>query len=354
MNALPQPLSKPVAAPVKRPVDARVAEVEALLRLMRLSDTAQKRLEANTPTDGTHDLLSRAKFEAQRLSVAVAERLVALEPLDQQRLIRDLAQADWASPALIVSLCRLPVETSAPLLRYSPVLEASSLIQLLHDGDEARSRLIAQRRDLGPEVIDALIDKASDGLSLSLLNNTDASLNATHMARLCAQAQSQIALRAPLVRHARLSASDAARLAGFVGPRLKADLVQRFGVLQTDTESDPPRRALSRLQVLGRLQHGDMDGFCQRLAEATGETRPFVRHALANDSGVPLALMLVVLGIDRAAFDDILSQIQALNGGHPKASSAHLRLLRPIFDLNADEAQARLKAMTPALNAFTV
>ncbi|BBF80435.1 hypothetical protein EM6_1019 [Asticcacaulis excentricus] len=280
--------------------------------------------------------------ESQPGFVARLKALIADLPADSaQAVLNELAEADWADPDLVASLCRLSQAGAAGLLG-SPVLRDHDLLSLLADSAD-RARLIARRSHLSPAVIDALIAVADTATATALLNNRHLRLNAVAFDALTDRARTDIALRAPLTRHPRLTREAAARLLDVVGPDLRATLLGRFeGLYARHFHTTPPADAA---QTLHRLQGGDFLAFRQGLSRLTGLDRAVVDRALTQDSAVPLVLLLSAAKIDRAAFADILAQVQALNDGHPRIHERHLAFVRGLFDLDADEARQRLLAI---------
>ncbi|MFP1129635.1 DUF2336 domain-containing protein [Asticcacaulis sp. W401b] len=305
-----------------------LTQVRTLLHLMQLNALARRQ--------------AGLAVESQPGFVARLKALIADLPTDSvQAVLDELAEADWADPDLIAALCRLPQAGAAGLLR-SPVLRDHDLLSLLADSAD-RARLIARRSHLSPAVIDALIAVADTATATALLNNRHLRLNAAAFDALTDRARTDIALRAPLTRHPRLTREAAARLLDAVGPDLRATLLGRFeGLYARHFRTTPPTDAA---QTLHRLQGGDFLAFRQGLSRLTGLNRAVVDRALTQDSAVPLVLLLSAAKIDRAAFADILAQVQALNDGHPRIHERHLAFVRGLFDLDADEARQRLLAI---------
>ncbi|ESQ78025.1 DUF2336 domain-containing protein [Asticcacaulis sp. YBE204] len=311
-----------------------LTQVRTLLRLMQLNVAARQMVR---------DEGQAAAPEARHLAVRLGELIVALPPADQVPILTELSRADWADPVLIAALCRLPVDVSAGLILHTPVLGAEALNALITEGIEDKVILVARRRMLMPEVIDTLIGLNAAAVGLALLNNRDADLSEHHLDRLCHAARDRIALRAALVRHPALPRRLAAVLLGFTGPRLRDELNARFAELYAiDFHAPPP---MDKGQTLHRLQQGDFGGFCAGLARATGFDIAVIRRALDDASAVPLTLMLVLAGIDRAAYPAVLTRLQAVNEGKPHSMTAHAPFVRSIFDLSRNEARARLTAI---------
>jgi len=274
------------------------------------------------------------------LSLRLGELIATLAPSDRQPILEELACAHWAEPALIAALCRLPLPDSARLIRYAPALTERQLTDLIHEGPDEKAVLIAARAALPPATIRALIASGPTSAAVQLLHNPTLRLDPSQFQALSRRAQSEIALRTPLVGHADLPREAAALLLNFVGPHLRDGLMTRFEALCANAFASASPRDLG--QSLHRLQQGDFYGFCAGLSQLTAIPEDRVRQALRQDSVVPLALIMTAAGLDRATLADLAAQIQNLNDGHPRISSAHLRFARLVFDLSPAEARARL------------
>lgn len=305
-----------------------VTQVRILLHLMQLNAAARR--QAALPDENPPGFVAR-----------LSELIASLPPDRAQPVLDDLAEADWADPDLIAALCQLPQSGASVLLR-SPVLRDEALLKLIATSGE-RARLIALRPTLSPSVIDALIATADTATATALLNNRHLRLHDAAFEALAAHARTDIALRAPLTRHPLLTRAAAARLLDVVGPGLRDTLLTRFdGLHARHFQAPPPSDAA---QTLHRLQRGDFLAFRQGLSRLTGLDRALVDRALSQDSAVPLVLLLSAAAIDRAAFADVLTQVQALNDGHPRINDRHLAFVRGLFDLSAREARQRLMAI---------
>ncbi|MFT3996863.1 MAG: DUF2336 domain-containing protein [Asticcacaulis sp.] len=304
-----------------------LTQARTLLRLMQLNSLAQRQA-------------GRIQPHTTGLGQRLADLIQSLPIPAQQPLIDELTDADWAEPDLISRLCRLPMPAPAAMIRRSPVLRDADLLPLTTDED--RAPVAARRTYLSAAVMDALIDAPSPDAAIALLHNDALHPTAEQFERLVTRARDHIALREPLVRHRDLTREAASRLLGFAGPRLKDILMARFAQLYArDFVTPPPRDAAQTLQALSR---GDFPGFRSGLSHLTGILPDEIDRCLRQDSLVPLALLMVIAGMDRAALPGLLTPLQALNDGHPRVSSGHIRFVRTTFDLSPAEARSRLSA----------
>lgn len=322
------------AVPVRPAVTGARQEtpVRALLRLLQI---ASYKSASGKPVDLTH------------MSRQVAELILKAPPAEQLSHIAALTHADWPHAELIAALCALPASLCAPLLRHSPVLDQGWLWKIVQAGEEGHALSIAARTDLGPDLLTALIRRDQPALWLALLNNPHILWLGEHMDVLVERARNHLSLRGALVRHPALSAVQAERLLGFVGPVLKAQLLKRIapsGALAGGQVIPAASRfAAARGTWLNRLQHGDIEGCRTAMARQLNQPVAVIDKALRSAAAV--ALLLRALGVDPAAFSSLYERLQELNDGQPKATPAQRRLLTPLLQISEDEALKRLKAL---------
>lgn len=309
-----------------------VTQVRTLLHLMQLNALARRQAGADDH-DAPSPLIDR-----------LAELIRDLPSETAQPILDELARADWAEPGLIAALCRLPLPASAALLQ-SPALRDDDLRPLIGESED-KARLIAARPHLSPDLIDALLDTGAATVAIAVLNNRRLRLRETQFETLAERARTDIALRAALTRHPQLTRDAAAQLLDVVGPHLRETLLARFDGLYARQFHAP--QPVDGAQTLHRLQRGDFRAFRQGLSHLTGLPLPVVDTALHQDSAVPLVLLLTAAGIDRATFPNVLTQVQALNSGHPRINERHLAFVRGLFDLDASEACQKLRAIYAA------
>jgi len=306
--------------------------VRALLRLLQIA-SYKARGDVN-PADLTP------------MSHQVAALILKAAPAEQVSLIDSLAHASWPQTELITGLCALPASRCAPLLRHSPVLDQASLWQIVQNGEEGHALSLCARSDLGPDLLDKLIRRDDPALWLALLNNPQVDWQAGHIDRLIGRAHTHLGLRAALARHPALSVAQAERLLGFVGPHLKAELLQRIAPSGAQVIPAAARFNAARGTWLNRLYHGDLEGCRTAMARHLNLPVPVIDKALR--SAATLTLTFRALGVDQAAFPALFQRLRTLSGLGFDLDPSQRRLLRPLLQMSAEEAGQRLRDLPVA------
>lgn len=287
-----------------------------------------------------------------------------------------LAGADWAPPALINILALDEIEIARPVIAKSPLLKDQDLIRILVEATIEHQIEIARRPQVGATVADAILDRGEPAVLTALAGNPSAHISEPGIRRLVEASRRIAALRAPLARHPRLTADLAQQLYAWVGQALRQAIGERFRIdpaaldaavaeavrsagapqpaatgfrAEIDPERDEmERRLIAKLDSAGQLRpgylvraarEGRVSLFENALAVLGGYSIQDIRTAVAAETAEPLALACASVGIDRAAFPSMLTEIRARAHGRPGEPGLDLRVIK-VFDL-APEAAAR-------------
>jgi len=290
---------------------------------------------------------------------ALADIFIALtrsaEREIRQVLAQRLARVEWAPAALVRMLAADEIEIARPVIAASPLLLDDDLLQLLSDCSIEHQIQVALRPNIGAAVARAIIAGADPAVMTALATNRTAQIEASVFADLVGHSRQLAALRAPLTRHPSLDEALALRLYQWVGDALRQAISDRFTI-------DPDRlaeavRSVARTTA-GEAAEGqvgavdwdappeDLDARLVAKLHAAGQLRPAyliralreeklgvfahglamlglfevtqVRRALDGDTARPLFLACIAVGLDRAAFPAILTEIRKLNKGFPR------------------------------------
>ncbi|MCC4293780.1 DUF2336 domain-containing protein [Brevundimonas aurantiaca] len=294
------------------------------------------------------------------LAPALAEiflTLAAQAERDIRRLLSErLAAADWAPPALINMLALDEIEIAAPVIAASPLLQDADLIRILLETTLEHQIAVARRPHLSHGVVEAIVDQADPVTMTALASNRTADISDAAMRRLIEHSRRIAGLRAPLTRHPRLNADLAHDLYQWVGQALRQSIGERFKIddarlnaavreaaakavhsptwrpLQpTGRNADRERqemekRLVDKLQAAGQLRPGiliralreqRLSLFEQALVQLGGFTPAQVRSAIHSSTAEPLYLACTAVGLDRAVFANVLSEVRKLTDGRP-------------------------------------
>jgi uncharacterized protein (DUF2336 family) len=338
-------VSNAPASPASRASDllalARSRDVADRERLL-LGVAALCEAASPTPNDPVHATLG----DIFMILAGQAERDV------RRVLSENLANADWAPPALIAMLAMDEIEIARPIISASPLLQDADLLRVLVETTTAHQIEVARRPRISARVADAIIDRAEPAALTALAGNRTAEIDQTGIQRLVEASRRVAALRAPLIRHPRLNNHLAAQLYGWVGQSLRHAISERFHInteqldaaiaasvqavyapLQVGLNGTPDlqrddmeRRLIGKLESSGQLRpgylirairEGRLSLFETALASLGGFSLGDIRNAVRASSPDALALACASVGIDRAVYPALLEEIRRLNAGLP-------------------------------------
>lgn len=306
--------------------------------------------EASPPESGAAPVLSEVFLTLARQ----AERDV------RKVLSQRLSQVDWAPPALINMLALDEIEIAAPILAASPLLQDADLIRVLVEATLEHQIAVARRPYLSGVVADAIIDRGDAVTMTALASNRTALITDTSMGRLVDQSRRIAGLRAPLSRHPRLSEAQAQQLYQWVGQALRQSIGERFRIddqlldaaiqqaaddasrtagaagwramsaqgrrTEQDDRPEMERRLVDKLKTSGQLRPGllvralreeRLSLFEEALAALGGFPISAIRAAVRAPTAEALYLACVAVGVDRAVFASLLTEVRKLAGGLP-------------------------------------
>ncbi|WP_312783713.1 DUF2336 domain-containing protein [Brevundimonas sp.] len=290
---------------------------------------------------------------------ALADIFVALTRSAEREIRRVLAQrlakVDWAPPALVRMLAADEIEIARPVIAASPLLLDDDLLQLLADCSIEHQIQVALRPDLGAAVARAIVAGGDAAVMTALATNRSARIEPAAFADLVGHSRQLAALRAPLTRHPSLDEDLALRLYQWVGEALRQAISDRFtldparlaGAIQDAAQTsagraasdlpaavewdlaaeDPDARLVAKLHRAGQLRPAyliralreeKLGVFAHGLATLGRFEVAQVHRALAGDTARPLFLACIAVGLDRAAFPALLTEIRKLNKGFPR------------------------------------
>ena len=321
---------------------------------------------------------------------ALADIFVALtrkaEREIRQVLAQRLAKADWAPAVLVRMLAADEIDIARPVIAASPLLLDDDLLQLLADCSIEHQIQVALRPDLGAAVARAIVAGADPAVMTALATNRSARIEPVVFADLVERSRRLAALRAPLTRHPSLNEDLALRLYQWVGDALRQAIGDRFSIdparlaqaLQSaaltasrdtavawnaapaPTVDETDARLVAKLHAAGQLRPAyliralreeKLGVFAHGLAVLGRFEIAQIRRALAGDTARPLFLACIAVGLDRAAFPALLTEIRKLNKGFPRdPDSSAWRLA----ERSADQAAYEFRLLMADIDAASV
>ncbi len=351
------------------------ADFQALLALAHSRDPGERERLLITLADLCDMLGGCAEPEVRALVHDIFMTLtLQAEREIRGRLAERLASTDWAPPELIKLLAMDDIDIARPVIARSQLLEEDDLIRLLVETTIEHQIEVARRPRISGPVVGAIIDQGQPAVLASLAGNDTADASPLQMARLVAASRRIAALRAPLVRHPRMTPILANTLYSWVGEALKEALTAKFAidpntletslaeavrdVMQGDQsetklvfeahgETDSmEHRLIAKLQaadqlrpgyLLRALREGRLSLFIKALAALGPYSVASVERAIGSDKPDLLALAVAGVGFDRSVFPALLDLVRGLNGGMPR-QPADANSSAALFALNASSA----------------
>lgn len=262
-----------------------------------------------------------------------------------------LANADWAPAALVNVLALDEIEIAAPILTSSPVLRDEDLLRILVEASLDHQIAVARRPQLSGRVSDAVIDRGIPAVLAALATNRTAQISGEGFRRLVEHSRRVAALRGPLLRHPGLDQALAEQMYHWVGAALRESISARFQVderklnaavydavdcvIRKDRDDIPEetpqreemeRRLVDKLKAAGQLKPAILIRAAREkrfslvvhgLATLGGFTAAQVRQALRSPTPEALYYACAAVGIDRAVFPTLLTEMRKLNRGLP-------------------------------------
>lgn len=246
--------------------------------------------------------------ENQRVAGMVFEVLETLSK-DQAVSVRailaeEVKELDNVPRHVANALARdVDVLVSGPMLRYSPVLTDADLVEIVGTGLSSDGLVaVAQRRNLGESVSNAVANTNDGRAVTALLENRSARIAEATLGRIADSARHRPEWHDALAKRENLSDAMVKRIGAVVGQKLIDTLIERNGIRGPAADSlrahvrdrmgaagppPPPdpataakraqamfdRHQIQEATILEAIRRGDM---------------AFARHALALKAGVPL------------------------------------------------------------------
>jgi uncharacterized protein (DUF2336 family) len=304
-------------------------------------------------------------FFGQQAVLSDAERMLMTDILRQ--LIHDveltvrkhlairLSDEPEAPHELVVALANDDAEVAHPILLSSEVLRDPDLIEIVRHRTLEHQLAVAMRRNVSPDVCDALVATQDVNVITRMLNNPNAHLAQATMEYLVEQSKRVDAFQNPLLQRHDLPKQLAERMYWWVSAALRDHIVTHFDVdpsalddtiedivhtvgaeLADERKSATQKLADNLLRANGAdhemlvklLRQGEISLFEAVLGQMTGLRDNLVRRLIYEPGGEGLAIACRAIDVDKALFGSIfvLSR-KARPGSHQVADGETTRAL---------------------------
>lgn len=216
-------------------------------------------------------------------------------------LAEELRSAHNVPVSVVEALANDPeIDVSGPVLRDSPLLSDAFLIEIIASSPVRLAlQAVAERRNLSPDVSDAIVETDQDDAIASLLSNESAQIREETLDRLVDRATDVEMWHQPLVARPSLSAKSAASLARFVTDALVERLLDRTDLTPEATEEigRNVRRRVGAPESAADLAERESAGERAGRMYSAGELdEPEIREALARGERTFVIEAIALLG----------------------------------------------------------
>lgn len=173
---------------------------------LQLIPTGQPNLSAEVARSYAERYLAAEPGSAEQTTMAAALTVLLDDPGRPVRLAiaKVLAASNYAPAHVIRSLANDVDEIAVLVLRQSPLLDETELVDLLAEGSSAVQMAIAERADLTAGVSAALCEVADEDACMTLLHNPHAKVLKSSLVRLAERFEAYPDLCDQLLKHADL------------------------------------------------------------------------------------------------------------------------------------------------------
>ncbi len=222
---------------------------------------------------------AHAPGEAALFDAVMTKLATEMEEAVRAELAVRLAAEEEPPRTLTKNLAFDTIEVAAPILRKSPVLTETDLVQIASTKGQGHLRAVARRETLSETVSDLIVDRGDDQTLELLLRNDGAQLSRRAHETAVDRAQANPMLHEAVVDRASLPMDLLNEMYFVVEARLRGQILAR------NAEVDPAE--LDRALSAGRKRVATLDG---ALPADFAESEAAVRQLLARKAVTPPVL----------------------------------------------------------------
>lgn len=259
-----------------------------------------------------------------------ADTLLRLVPrLDLKSLVllaSRLAMMDQPPHLLVARLIRDPrVEIAGPLLEDCPQLTDKDLESVVQEGEPAKLRMLARRRNLNRTISDLLVQSGDPSVVLTLVRNMEAEISHEGFQTLLLLCEHHSELLAPLATRRDIQAPVAFELFWVAPPQLRRFILSRFLTdsetltkilkitMATKTDEEGVLEPMSQhalIEGLERAARGHIEVAAEELSGLMHVSAATMSRILADVQGEAIVVMLKAAGYPRSAVGGLLKKMQ--------------------------------------------
>ncbi len=269
----------------------------------------------------------------------ITDALMGVISQAERNLRRAIAQkmsvSNSAPLRLILNLVSDDIDIATPVLRHSPVLNDTDLLYIVKAQSKEYWRVIAERTNLSPLLIDALADTRDILTAKTLVHNKNSTLTDHALRVFSVMAEDYEPLTKPLLERKEMTNDLVREIYSFVGYELKnyinanfdIDVSQTFDIAMEEVVNEAIQNAHSNFQVtqsmieeaetlcrndmltvfemINYLKRGQVSTFIACFTVFCGLPLPVAEKMLSQERGQGLAIACKGTGIQKSDFINI-------------------------------------------------
>jgi len=302
------------------------------------------------------------------LATVMSNLISEAEQETRIEMVRKFLTAAWVPPRLIGLLSIGEIDIARLVIAASPVLQDSSLIELLSHGSVQHQIAVADRSNISEIVVDKIVETSHPDVLVSLLNNNTAKIDEEKFAELVNKSRKISEIRYPLANHEILNEDLSKILYNWANQKIRFNLIKRFNldvyemnealkdfssndsntgapayasqpVMPATREEDQTLRVrqliakldrsgqLTPANLLRALQEGKILLFTSILSGLGRFSPEDLKFAMNAKSPDLLALACAAVGAEKDSLPLMIDMVRSLNEGSPRGGGITSSLL---------------------------
>lgn len=316
------------------------SKLERLVELAHETSSERRRELLRDITDiFLEDPTSYSNTESQFFGEIMGKVAYDLERQVREELAEKLAEEAAAPPDLIKRLAGDEITVARPVIKSSPVLKQTDLIEIAETRGQEHMAAMTARTDISEQLSDVLVNKGDDRVVEGLVRNHTARIGDDTMKKVVARSETSSSLQAPLVERPDLPAELMKDMLAFVTEDLKARILQQTNMVNSekldqmledvgakigaDNGARKANRSKPELVIKELVENGQLDE--ARLVEMARQRMvpelicglahlaeldiPSTRRALMDRTGEGLAIVCKSCGFSQTTFSTLVNQV---------------------------------------------
>jgi len=305
------------------------------------------------------DSVDLAPEDATILDVILKMLIFKVDKAVRIDVSKQLAEAPDAPEDLVVLLAGDESAVAEPILTKSTALSEESLLSIIQKQTEAHRRVICERPELSPRMIDALIEKGQEGVLLSLVEREGMNFSSENVRALVEKSKNLDTIRLPLLHHKDMCHVEAFRIFWWATMEERQYILDnyaldpdRLGQILTDVldasgdEEGKDLALQSTISIVDKAQWmrevefsllytDGMQQFLNALVSHLELAGDLVRRTLLDKGHEPMAILCRAMGISLESYMSLATHLNARligqvgSDGEPLALDAIYNKLSP-------------------------